>query len=419
MAELNDVYWNAASDPSGVELNSTTGWSNSGTSSVASDASIKYVGNYSIRITSGPPPAYSSFSTPIEAGKAYVVTFFVKRSGSGYGYVNGDSIGFTVGDTSWRTKSMNITPTGSSIVFTIYGAGGSVWIDGISIIERSEKMILNSYQMMQDVRDSLNEATASHWTDLAILRKLNRAQRQAAMMISMANGDWLMTKTNITPSDSLVALPEDCSKPVYLERTDDGTELPISITVRERQQTRITPASLDALGPDGYMYGEYIELNQESFTSGVTLWYERRVPDLHFGTASAGGSNTITFSSTMYPVRKNDYYNGSYIEVISGTGAGTRAAITDYTGSTGAAVVSGTFSTDSVYGTETVLPQEAIPVIVQSTVISLISKPSAAIDPKYFEYAKLELKDAIELYTDWISTRIKNSNRIRQQDAWL
>ena len=237
--------------------------------------------------------------------------------------------------------------------------------------------------------------------------------------MSMSIGDWFLTKTNITASNALITLPADCSKPVYLEDSTTGTELPFSLTVRERRVTRITGVDIDQLEPDVYLYGSYVEVNQASYAGTVTLWYEKRVPDLHFGTASAGGATTLTFLSTNFPVRIDDYYNGSYIEAVSGTGAGTRTTISDYTGSTGAATTAaGTFGNDTVYGTVSALPEEAIPVMTQLATVELLSKPSAAIDPKYFEFHKIELKDAMSLFNDWISTRVKNSQRIRPQEDW-
>ena len=280
-------------------------------------------------------------------------------------------------------------------------------------------MILNAGQIAADIRDSLNEATASHWSDLAILRKMNKAQTKLAMLLSMTIGDWLLTKSNITPSNSLVTLPSDCAKPVYLENTANSTEIQFSLTVRERRITRITGVDINQLEPDAYMYGNYIEINQDAYSDGVTLWYEKNVPDLHFGTGGSGsGSNALVFQTTNIPVSRDDYYNGQYVSVTAGTGVGTRALISDYTGSSGTAVVAGTFSTDSIYGTETILPEQAIPALTQMATVELLAKPSAAIDPKYFEYAKIESKEAVDIFKDWISTRVKNSQRIRPQEDW-
>ena len=277
-------------------------------------------------------------------------------------------------------------------------------------------MILNAAQIAADIRSSLNEASASHWSDLEILRKMNKAQAKLSMVLSMTIGDWLMTKATITPSSSLIALPSDCSKPIYLEDTD-GHELPFGGTVRERLSTRWESTTLDYTSPDVYMYGNYIEINQDSYSGNVVLFYEKRLIDLHFGTAIAGsGVSTLVFQATNLPVPRNDYYNGAYVSITGGTGIATRAAISDYVGSSGTATVAGTFSTDSVYGTETELPEEAVPALTQIATVELLTKPSSAIDPKYFEYARAELKDTVQLFQDWASTRVKSSQRIRAQE---
>jgi hypothetical protein len=190
--------------------------------------------------------------------------------------------------------------------------------------------------------------------------------------------------------------------------------------VRERQLTRTTEITLDALGPDAFMYGDYIEINQDSFSDSVVLWYEKRIPDLHFGTGgSSSGSNALHFQTTNIPVPRDDYYNNVYVSITAGTGALTRALISDYAGSTGVATAAGTFSTDSIYGTETLLPQEAIPAVVLLATSELLAKPSAAIDPKYWEYLRMEVKDTMSDLEGFLSTRLKNSVRIRPQDAWL
>jgi hypothetical protein len=282
-------------------------------------------------------------------------------------------------------------------------------------------MIMNASQMIADVRSSLNESTANFWTDLEILRKINKAQAMVYSIVSQQAGDWLLKKSSaLTASNSLITLPSDCAKPVYLEDATHGTEIPFSITVRERRLTRIVGTNLDILEPDAYMLGDYIEVNQDSFGGSAYLWYERRVPDLHAGTGGSGSTtNTLVFQSTNIPVPRDDYYNSIYVSITGGTGVGTRAAISDYTGSTYTATVAGSFGTDSVYGTETILPEESIPLITQTAVMELIAKPSAAVDPKYFEYALAIVKSTKSDFIDWISTRVKNSVRIRPQEDWL
>jgi len=48
---------------------------------------------------------------------------------------------------------------------------------------------MNAYDMLAELRDNLNEASASHWSDAALLRKLNIAQRKIGLRVAMAPGD--------------------------------------------------------------------------------------------------------------------------------------------------------------------------------------------------------------------------------------
>jgi hypothetical protein len=56
------------------------------------------------------------------------------------------------------------------------------------------------------------------------------------------------------------------------------------------------------------------------------------------GTASAGGATSLTDSS-IAGLYADDHFNGDTIRIISGTGKTSYAAVTDYTGSTGAFIV--------------------------------------------------------------------------------
>jgi hypothetical protein len=58
----------------------------------------------------------------------------------------------------------------------------------------------------------------------------------------------------------------------------------------------------------------------------------------HAGTAQAGAATTITLSSRASAT--DDYYNGMYVAIVSGTGNGQIRAITDYVGSTKVSTVS-------------------------------------------------------------------------------
>ena len=58
---------------------------------------------------------------------------------------------------------------------------------------------------------------------------------------------------------------------------------------------------------------------------------------IRLGTAQAGGASTITLDSSASAT--NDLYNGNFIALVSGTGAGQTRFITDYVGSSKVATV--------------------------------------------------------------------------------
>jgi len=277
---------------------------------------------------------------------------------------------------------------------------------------------MNTYFMLEDLRSNVGESTASHWTDAELLRKLNMAQRKVALDVSMAPGDWLVTSADITPSNSVITLPSDFSKPVYMEVKATGEPIPIDTSLRERRMYRATNITLETGYIEAYVLHDTIEINRDNYATGVTLWYEFRVPDLHTGTASAGEATSLTFDTTdgsdstgVGGRLETDYYNNSKIEIISGTGAGIDT-ITEYSVAR-VATVAGTYSTDSVYGTVSKLPEECHHLIILEATTMAIAKPSSAIDPKYFEYFTAEKKESWKNFKTWIGSRVKASNYVR------
>lgn len=72
----------------------------------------------------------------------------------------------------------------------------------------------------------------------------------------------------------------------------------------------------------------------------VNIWYVRRWPPLHYGTASAGGASTITFPAapTGDLSLRDDTYIGMDVEIVADSGApanvGAMRRVSDYVGST-------------------------------------------------------------------------------------
>jgi hypothetical protein len=269
---------------------------------------------------------------------------------------------------------------------------------------------MNAANQLTLIRDFLNESVAKHWSDRMLLSCLNMAQGRQARKISKSAGGWLLTSTNVTPADSVITLPTDCSKPVYLEETTSGYPIPFQVDVYDRRMSRQPSAQYHVGQLEAYPQIGVVVVNKESYTTACTLWYQLRVPDLHVGTASAGGAASITLSAydgvdaaTGFGASViADYYNNSKFQVVEGTGAGAPDTITDYSAARVAAVT-GTYGATSDYGTISRLPEECHLLMAIEAVIIAIAKPSSALDPKYFEYLKSQWKDQNDEFLTWIA----------------
>jgi len=273
---------------------------------------------------------------------------------------------------------------------------------------------MDAYNMLQLLRDQIAEATASHWSDINLIRRLNVSQRKVAVLVENYPGAWLLKSVNLTPVASVITLPQDCAKPVYLEETSSGAPLAWLERVSARRVSRgIGPSSWFVNAPEVYPLRNTLEVNSSGYVSQVTLWYDQRVPDLMAGTASAGAATSLTFPVNSNVKHVDDYYNGVGIEVDSGTGAGTVGdIITDYVGNTGACVVSGTYDNTSVFGTISFLPEEVHHLILLEATLLALAKPSSNIDKEVFQYYTNERREALKEVKDWLETRIKGYGRV-------
>ena len=275
---------------------------------------------------------------------------------------------------------------------------------------------MNSYYMHLDVRDNMNESVASHWSNKEIKRKLNAAQAKAAMAMYQSPGEWFLTSTTVTPVASVITLPTDCVRPAYLEHKAQKFAIPIRDTVRERRLTR-QPSPTIGVG-DGdisaYMQGNTIEINKESFSDPCTLWYNKRVVEMVYGTGDTGSSTTsLKIKLDDEPSLVDDYYNGITIDYLGGTGVSNSDTISDYAASTRILTVTTTVGTDTIYGTVSQVPPEGHSFIVLEATCDLLAKPSSAIDPKYFEFFNSRRKDAWKQFVDFFTNRVSASMRTR------
>ena len=274
---------------------------------------------------------------------------------------------------------------------------------------------MNAYEMLQLLRDQIAEATASHWTDINLVRRLNVAQRKVAVLVQGYPGAWLLKSKDLTPVSSVITLPSDCAKPVYMEEKSSGRPIAWLENVAARRVSRAAVASLgwESGLLEAYPLLDTLEINQSGYSSEVTLWYDVRVPDLMAGTASAGGAASLTFPDESPVKHVDDYYNGVALEVDSGTGSDTVGdIITDYDGATRVCTVTDTYSSSSVFGTISRLPEECHPLILAEATVLAVAKPSSSLDKEIFQYYVNERKDVKRDLKEWLETRIKGYRRV-------
>jgi hypothetical protein len=282
---------------------------------------------------------------------------------------------------------------------------------------------MNTYFMLQLLRDQIAEAVASHWDDDKLVGRLNIAQRKTAILVQGYPGAWLLESADLTPVDSVITLPSDCAKPVYMEEKSSGRPISWLENVRTRRVSRTVGASLDLWtgAPEAYPLLNTLEVNESGYATEVTLWYDVRVPDLMAGTAATGSGATVLVFPDESPVKHiDDYYNGVGIEVESGTGAATVGdVISDYTGVDRSCVVSGTYDNTSVFGTISRLPEESHPLILADATVLAVAKPSSNIDKEIFQYYVNERRDVKRDLKEWLETRIKGHRRVEVTEAFV
>lgn len=279
---------------------------------------------------------------------------------------------------------------------------------------------MNAYEQLELIREMVVESSASHWRDYELLARLNAAQRRLALYVGQQPGGWLIKRDTVTPSSSEITWPSDCAKPIYLEEVSSGRPVPFSTAVMDRRVSRLAGTNLYSGAVEAYFKRKTIVVNQDDYSESCYLWYQMRVPDLHVGTASAGGAASITLDSTdgvdstdgFGAKAEADYYNNMQIQVVEGTGVGAADTITDYTAARVAAVT-GTYSNDSDYGLISMLPEECHELMYHEAALAALSKPAAAVDPKYFEYLGAIVSGLRREFESWISSSFVGSNRTR------
>lgn len=266
---------------------------------------------------------------------------------------------------------------------------------------------MNSYEIYKEIREGIGEDVEAHWTDLAILRKMNQAQRVLWQDLLKTSGDWFLTSADITPVNSVVTLPAKCGRAVYMEGKGSGIEIPLIGTVRERRLTRGMGAGSYEGSVSAYFVKDALEINVDGFTDTVTLWYQERLINMHFGIAGANsGASALHLDVTHAPKFEDDYYNGLEVEVWSSASLPEiETTISAYAGATNIATIVGEASSTDLYGTIPQIPEEGHYLIVLDVINKCLLKPGSDFDLDYVKLSYSSLKMARVEWLEWIEMR--------------
>ncbi len=282
---------------------------------------------------------------------------------------------------------------------------------------------MNGYEQITTMRDFVGESVAAHWKDRFLLTCLNQVQEKLSQKVAKAPGGWLLTSTSVTPVASVITLPVDCAKPVYLEETVSGNPISWGVEAPERRVSRQPANQLQSSMLEAYrQYGEIV-VNRDSYTTACTLWYQFRVPELHVGTASAGSTGTFTMSAYDGVGASDgfgakvvaDYYNNVTYFCTAGTGSGTTGTITDYTAARVATLSATTtvYAASSVYATVSRLPEQCHHLMWLEASLMALAKPASLMEKEAWMFLKDRWTEAQNEFIEWISTPHVGSKRTR------
>jgi hypothetical protein len=271
---------------------------------------------------------------------------------------------------------------------------------------------MNAYEMLELFRDNLNEANEAVHSDLNLVRRLNRAQNRVALRTQLSASAWLTKSVSVTPVASVITLPADCSKPIMLIETLTQREVPWLLSVSHVNVYRTNLDAYDSGIREAYPLRQTLVVNEDSYTTACTLYYQVRPPDLVISDSVAeSGENYILLPDNLNTKRIDDYYNDVYFEIWDSTTEAVRVLATDYDAATRKVVVSGTFSGAFDYGSISFLPEETHGLIVLEATVSALGKPSTNMDKDVFAKFLSELREERNLVDEWLSSRIPGATR--------
>jgi len=210
-------------------------------------------------------------------------------------------------------------------------------------------MILFPSQMITSLRDWLDEPSEGFWSNQTLMLKLNEAKDNIVRAIAEQDSSFFIATTNIdlVADQPTYDLPRNAplgTKWDHIVRLNaDGNPEKFVYDYRLRDHVIGDLVSNPSSSANYRMTFQGPQLRVTpvpglSESNAIQVFYIPTFGDMHEGTVSAATSTTITFptnptySAFDTPSIFDDFYNGMYVVITSGTGVGQIRQITDYTG---------------------------------------------------------------------------------------
>jgi len=227
-------------------------------------------------------------------------------------------------------------------------------------------------QMLEDLRDWLDEPTAAFWGDARLMYRLHVAQQDIVRTVQMASPSCFVATYDISlvASQALYDLPLNArlgTRWIAAENRIAGTPYYYVYDVDLRRYLETESANWpwgSESSPHLTLQGDQVRISPvpaSAASSGIRYMYAPAYGNMLQGTLTGTTTTTVTLNWSTAPDyvttfgtvdNRDDFYNGMTLFVVSGTGEGQYRTITDYAGSTRTITVSPAFTsvatTDSV-----------------------------------------------------------------------
>lgn len=265
----------------------------------------------------------------------------------------------------------------------------------------------NCYSILQNIRYAINEHstglvqgtdTTGAFQNSYLIDEINKAQYYVYSILFNQIPELFLTSASITFSSSVATLPTDLFKIKEVSNSDNFPLYPMEVNQRH---------SGNYVGDiySYYRYGNTLRIDRDDVSDTGTIWYYKRLRELHTGASSAGSALSITLASTAKGI--TDYYNGMTIENITDNWVDT---ISDYTSARVCTLAAQTGAASKYYGIVSELPEIFHNIIEERAIIQVKQHPKAPfkITPLDLQLNLENLRFAMQSYagTNTGNTRI-------------